>query len=89
MSIGKEFMNKTRMENLTASAQQQGLPRPPLEMHYDPDAVIPLPDPASLDQPPVDFLALIKGRSSVRKYGKGSLSVKELSFLLWCTQGIR
>lgn len=37
----------------------------------------------------VGLLELLKGRESCREYADTELSLKELSFLLWATQGIR
>ena len=37
----------------------------------------------------MNFLELIELRSTVREYSGKDLSLKELSFLLWCTQGVK
>lgn len=36
-----------------------------------------------------DLLTLLKERESCRAYGEEAVSLKELSFLLWATQGVR
>lgn len=36
-----------------------------------------------------DLFTLLKGRESCRSYAEEAISLKELSFLLWATQGIR
>lgn len=60
---------------------------------------LPLPDSATLlditepdllDSPKVDFLEMIELRTSGRKYDQNQqLTLKELSFLLWCSQGVK
>jgi SagB-type dehydrogenase family enzyme len=70
--------------------QELNLPQPPLEKPYDPnETLIPLPkpDPAALTKN--DLYACLKQRRSVRKYSDQPLSLEELSFLLWATQGLQ
>jgi SagB-type dehydrogenase family enzyme len=88
--IGQEFMDKTRYEEMGKSLQQQGLPQPPLELPY-PEGVelIPLPTPSEVKIPALDLRTAIERRKTVRKYQDKPLTMAELSFLLWTTQGIR
>lgn len=51
--------------------------------------VIFLPEPDLLPEKEVGVLELIELRSSRRRYTNESLDTKELSYLLWCTQGIK
>ena len=51
--------------------------------------LIPLPDPELLDNKEIGFLELIECRQSRTDYTNQPLTLKELSFLLWCTQGIK
>lgn len=51
--------------------------------------IIILPEPELLPDIKINFLELIELRSSVREYSQESLTLKELSFLLWCTQGVK
>jgi len=89
--IGQEFMEKTRYAYLSASDQQRGLPRPPLELEAGPaDVVIELPRPEEIgvgDE--VGVRTAIERRVSVRRYAERSLTLKELSYLLWTTQGVK
>jgi len=88
--IGREFMIQTRYPYLGPSDQQRGLPQPPLELPAGPDAtVIDLPAPESLDLGRGDLRDAIEGRVSVRRYADAPLSLDELSYLLWCTQGVK
>jgi SagB-type dehydrogenase family enzyme len=88
--IGHEFMERTRYRYLSASAQQQGLPQPPLQAPYPSEAMpIDLPAPDEIEVPEVDLRLAIEARESVRRYAEQALSLAELSYLLWCTQGVR
>jgi SagB-type dehydrogenase family enzyme len=87
---GYEFMEKTRYRYIGKSDQQGGLPQPPLELPPDPHArIIDLPRPESLGIPPLDLRAAIERRRSVRSYLREPITLEELSFLLWCTQGVQ
>jgi SagB-type dehydrogenase family enzyme len=70
--------------------QQRGKPRPPLQQPYPEDApLIELPPPRQLDVAPVSLFSALRGRKSRRAYGPAPLSLEELAFLLWATQGVR
>jgi len=87
--IGQAFMERTRYKYLDASDQQKGLPQPPLQIKADEGAtLIALPDPVRIDVPPLDLRQAIENRQSVRQYAQNALSITELSYLLWCTQGV-
>jgi len=89
-SIGREFMEKTRHEHLPASDQQRGLLMPPLQLPHDKTAeTIELPHPMGFSAPKVDIRRLIEQRTSVRQYSAEPLTLEELSYLLWCTQGVK
>jgi len=87
--IGHEFMVKTRYGNLEPSDQTKQVPQPPLEALYDQVNVIDLPMPEEIPAITIDFMAAIELRTSVRDYQQIPLSLLELSFLLWCTQGVK
>ncbi len=88
--IGREFIKKTKYEYLDPSAQSRGRPQPPLELEiYKGGELIELPAPESLDLRAVDLRQAIERRRSVRRYSRTPLTMEELSFLLWCTQGIK
>lgn len=89
-SIGKEFMRQSAMPLSDETPQGKGLPQPPLTL--EPDAALPLtdlPDPASFAAPPIDLRDAIERRRTLRAYAERSLTLAELSYLLWVTQGIR
>jgi SagB-type dehydrogenase family enzyme len=88
--IGREFMERTRYKYLSASAQQRGLRQPPLQVPYAGEAEpIVLPAPDEIQVPEVDLRLAIEARESVRRYAETPLSLAELSYLLWCTQGVK
>jgi SagB-type dehydrogenase family enzyme len=89
-SIGREFMRQTRKLEQPATAQDLGLPQPPLELPFPADAQqISLPPLAETDIPTIDLLVAIEARHTHRKYSAQPISLAELSFLLWCTQGVK
>jgi SagB-type dehydrogenase family enzyme len=88
--IGEEFMRQTRYENMGKPAQGQGLPQPPLELPWDEKAeLIPLPSPSDLNLPSFDLQMAIEQRKTLRAYSDQELSRTDLSYLLWCTQGVK
>ena len=87
---GPEFMEKTRYRFIGKSDQQKGVRQPPLELPPDTAAeIIDLPGPESLEIPSTDLRTAIERRRSIRTYAREPLSIEELSFLLWCTQGVQ
>lgn len=89
--IGHEFMVQTRYGNLEPSGQKQQLPQPPLEAFYHgTETIIDLPMPEDIPAINIDFMAAVELRTSVRDYDAYMpISLLELSFLLWCTQGVK
>jgi SagB-type dehydrogenase family enzyme len=90
-------MNRTFMKSalddtdLVAKADiAKGIPQPPLEKPYPPDAhIISLPQVNRTTAPEVDLFECMARRCSRRAYTGEDLSLPELAFLLWCTQGIK
>jgi SagB-type dehydrogenase family enzyme len=86
-----EFMRVSSPDNpMHQSEEMKQLPKPPLELPV-PDSAhrIALPKPDELHIPPVDLRTALENRQSVRKYSDQPLSLQELAFLLWVTQGIK
>lgn len=78
--------------NFRITDQNQGIPAPPIEKPFDQNAPrIQLPDPAQWKDKigRKDLVSAIYSRKSRRKFSSEELSVEELAFLLWATQGIR
>ena len=70
--------------------QQKKLPIPPLTKEVEPDQmVISLPEVSVFSSESISVYDAIRHRVSVRKYSDRAMSLIELSFLLYCTQGVR
>ena len=70
--------------------QRLGLPQPPLQKAYPPDGMlIDLPSPREVALGPTDLFELIERRQSRREYSAEPITLAELSFLLWATQGVK
>jgi len=88
-SIGKEFMEKTKFQYLDRSDQSNNLPQPELEAEYDASRqVINLPRPENIKIRSFDLRQAIEDRRSIRSYSHEPLTIEELSYLLWVTQGV-
>jgi SagB-type dehydrogenase family enzyme len=87
---GAEFLRQTRYEYLEPSQQSRGVPQPPLELAPAAGArLVDLPRPETFQVPPLELRAAIEARRSRRRYSPQPLTLEELSFLLWCTQGVQ
>ncbi len=90
MSIGRQFMLETQYTHMDPSAQSRGETQPPLELPYDTNQrLIDLPSPDALKLEPVELRTLIEQRRTLRNYTEAPISLGELSYLLWCTQGVK
>ncbi|MDY0220955.1 MAG: SagB/ThcOx family dehydrogenase [Desulfobacterium sp.] len=87
--------------NFALTDQNQKVPVPPVQKEVPSDAAtIQLPGPENFTEsasppgvwnkiPGMDLSLAIKRRKSSRAYGRDPLSLEELAYLLWCTQGVR
>jgi SagB-type dehydrogenase family enzyme len=83
-------MEKTKYRHLEPSDQMKKLPQPPLEVQaVEGKTVHDLPDPRMVRVKHVDLTEAISKRVSVRNYSEESLSLDELSYVLWCVQGVK
>ncbi len=88
--IGQEFLEKTKYQYLDVSDQDKGIKQPLLEQEYDTNQdVIDLPDPKEIKLGNINLVEAIEKRTSLRKYSDKALTLEELSYLLWCTQGVK
>lgn len=77
-----------RAVDFSQTDQNRGIPPPPIEKPYRKEAV-------RIDLPPfrgsggIDLEAAIRNRESRRSYSTQPLSLEEVSFLLWATQGVK
>ena len=83
-------MEMTRYKHLSQADQFRGMPAPPLEEPAPKEGkFISLPPPSQISVPPMEMRSAIESRRSVRRYSGQSLTMDELAYLLWCTQGIK
>lgn len=80
----------TREFGAMKTDQMKGLLQPPFEKPADPSAPLTdLPKPESKVIVKPDLFSCMADRRSRRKFTGRPLSMEELSFLLWATQGVR
>ena len=85
-----KFFESTKYKNLGKTDEEKGLTQPPLELEYDSrKPQIDLPSPPETRGISVDLGRLIEDRSSIREYHADPMSLSDLSWLLWCTQGVK
>ncbi len=87
----REFL-KSCWDRLDTSLTDQArkVPAPPQERPFDPDAaLIDLTPPAQMKIEGPSVAEAILRRQSRRKFSGAALSLEELSFLLYATQGVR
>lgn len=86
---GIEFIEATRYgdEQITTD-EMKGLDQPDLEEGPVGD-IIPLPDPDREVVCELDLSEAIELRESQREYTDEELTLTELSYLLWCTAGVK
>lgn len=88
--IGRTFIERTKHHHLIPSDQSRGQPQPSLELPRDPDdRLVQLPDPRRCAVREIPVREAIEARRSVRRYSAAPLALDELSYLLWCTQGVQ
>jgi SagB-type dehydrogenase family enzyme len=90
-TTNREFMKSDFAESVhQRSDQAKGVPFPPLQKKIPGGASIPInlpdPDPGLIQKK--DYFQLLKDRQSWRQFSEVALSLEELSYLLFCTQGV-
>jgi SagB-type dehydrogenase family enzyme len=89
-SIGDDFINKTKYQFLNLSDQMKGINPPSLQLQYpDNIEIISLPNWNDVDLSEKSVTSVINLRKSIRSYQQIAISLSELSYLLWCTQGVK
>ena len=69
--------------------RQKGLPFPPFQKEFDNDSkLINLPEVSKDILLKNNLFDCLNDRRSIRKYSEESISLEQLSYLLWATQGI-
>ena len=90
--VGRYFLtDRIREEvNFRTTPQTRGMRPPPVQKPVPADSrIIQLPNQDTWDIPPCDLQTAIARRESRRQFTQEPLSLEELTFLLWATQGVR
>ena len=88
----REFLKSTlwEMRSDMPTDQKKGLPRPPFEKPFDKNGrIIPLIPIEDIQVGDMPLKEVISKRRSRRKFTDDPITLEELSFMLWSTQGIR
>ena len=89
-SAGEEFIIKTKYQNMNVADQLKGVPPPALQLPYpEKGEIISLPPWDKIEVSEENIVSIINVRQSIRNYKPESMSLLELSYLLWCTQGVK
>ena len=91
-SVNREFMKSGICDiDIIATADiAKGVPQPPIEKPSQEESEkITLPTIERDSTPKADFFSCTLNRCSRRQYIDQPLSLFELAFLLWCTQGVK
>jgi len=85
------FFGKDEFERLVPeSDEQKNKPFPSFQKDFDQDTkLIDLIPPEKFEIGEKSFLDVVNRRISRRNYTDEALNLEELSFLLWCTQGVK
>lgn len=88
--IGKQFIEQTMYPKMGKPDQGRGLPQPKLELEWDRTKKrILLPPPKAIRLGGLSVREAIDRRRTLRAYSRMPLALDELSYLLWCTQGVQ
>ena len=89
-NVGSDFIRGTRYPAYAPIDQIQGAPEPLAELKIPEGAtVIKLPSPKRIKLPDVSVRQAIENWEPVAYFSRSSVTLNELSFMLWCTQGSR
>jgi SagB-type dehydrogenase family enzyme len=88
--IGNEFIKGTRYPDYSTVDLFLRVPEPPHELPVRKgQTVIKLPSPKKFKVPDIAVRSAIEAWEPVGFFSRSSLNLKELSYLLWCTQGFK
>ncbi len=87
---GNEFISKTRYPDFSTVDLIRRIPEPPASLPVPDGAkVIKLPVPSRVRVPEITVKEAVEKWRPVGFFSRSSITLKELSYLLWCTQGER
>jgi SagB-type dehydrogenase family enzyme len=90
ITIGKQFIEMTKYQNiLEESDQHKQIPQPMLESEVTGKKDIKLQTPDFNRFGNISLTDAIARRKSIRDYSNEKVNSVELSYLLWCTQGVK
>ncbi|HII99307.1 MAG TPA: SagB/ThcOx family dehydrogenase [Methanoregula sp.] len=88
--IGKQFIQGTRYPDYSTVDLVLRVPEPPHELPVQKDQlVIKLPSPKKFKVPDIPVRQAIERWEPVGFFSRSSMTLKELSYLLWCSQGFK
>lgn len=86
----QDFLRGTSMEACRNTARSRGGLSPALKKEAEEsNDCFSLTDPALLPDMPCNLMEIFECRESIRTYSTDPITLKELSTLLWCTQGVK
>jgi|WetSurMetagenome_2_1015567.scaffolds.fasta_scaffold36462_1 SagB-type dehydrogenase family enzyme len=90
MNIGKEFFSNTRYPDYSTVDLVLRVPEPPHELPVKKgQTVIKLPSPKKFRVVDIPVRKAIEDWEPVGFFSRSTITLKELSYLLWCTQGFK
>ncbi|MGB7789205.1 SagB/ThcOx family dehydrogenase [Methanoregula sp.] len=88
--IGNAFIKGTRYPDYSTVDLVLRVPEPPHELPVrEGQKVIKLPNPKKFKVPDVSVRTAIENWEPVGFFARSSITMKELSYMLWCTQGFK
>ena len=89
-NVGKEFIDGTRYPDYSTVDLVLRVPEPPHEIPTrDGQTIIRLPRPENLNVPDVPVRTAIESCEPVSFFARSTMTLQDLSYLLWCMQGVR
>jgi len=88
--VGKDFINGTRCPDYSTVDLVLRVPEPPHELPVKKgQTVIKLPSPKKFKFTDIPVRSAIEGWEPVGFFPRSTMDLKQLSYLLWCTQGFK
>ena len=89
-NIGTQFIEFTKYPKMFgASDQSKGMAQPLLELKVSAKKEFPLPPPDKTKLLEISLKNAIAHRTSCRDFSRHGITISELSYLLWSTQGVK